>query len=286
MTMGRAVLFTPGDRSHRVERAVSGRAPAVVLDLEDGVAAGDRDGARAVVAGALPASRRPGLFVRVNPTGDPEQERDLAALAPVLAHLRGIVVPKVESADDVAGLADRLAALGHTAGPEIVPVVETCAGVLAVRSIAGAPRVATLMLGVLDLAGELGVDPVPGVGGLDQVRSWVVVAARAAGLPAPVDGPHPDLDDDEGLARSSRASRALGFGGRVVLHPRHLDLVDEGYAPTAAEVERARRILGAAESGAGSTRLPDGTFVDAPVIARARRVIDGTEGGRREHAPA
>ncbi|WP_281427981.1 HpcH/HpaI aldolase/citrate lyase family protein [Streptomyces yatensis] len=292
MNLGRTLLFSPGDHARRVERALASPAATVVLDLEDGVAEGAaKEAARATIARALSSTRRTGLFVRVNGTGSPEQAADLAVLAPVLGHVTGIVVPKVESGKEVAQLGERLHEIERDLGIEpgsllVVPVVETCAGLLAAPGIAAAPRVAALILGVLDLAAELGVSPVAGSGGLDHVRVHLAVAARAARLPAPADGPHPDLEDDEGLRRSSLASRALGFGGRVVLHPRQLEAVERAYAPTADEVLRARRVVEAAAAGAGSLRLPDGTFVDEPVIAWARAVLAETGEVTREHAPA
>ncbi|MCE0763222.1 CoA ester lyase [Pseudonocardia kujensis] len=272
MRVDRTLLFTPGDAPRRIGRALSLRFSTVVLDLEDGVGAGPAKWqARTAVVRALTVSRRPGLMVRINGLDDPEHLADLEALRPVLGHAAAVVVPKVESAARLAELAD-------TVRVPVVPVIESCTGLLAAAEIATAPQVARVILGVLDLAAELGVSPVPGEAGLDHARTHLAVASRAAGLRAPIDGPHPDLDDEEGLIRSSRASRALGFGGRVVLHPRHLDAVARAYAPTAAEIERARRVVDAAGSRPGSLRLSDGTFVDAPVVARAQALLEEVHG--------
>ncbi|MGW6796603.1 HpcH/HpaI aldolase/citrate lyase family protein [Streptomyces chartreusis] len=272
MRVDRTLLFTPGDAPRRISRALSLRSSTVVLDLEDGVAAGPAKWqARTAVVRALTDSRRPGLMVRINGLDDPEHLADLEALRPVLGHAAAVVVPKVESAG-------RLAAFAATVRVPVVPVIESCTGLLAAAEIATAPQVARMILGVLDLAAELCVSPVPGDAGLDHARTHLAVASRAARLPAPIDGPHPDLDDEEGLIRSSRASRALGFGGRVVLHPRHLDAVARAYAPTAAEIERARLIVEAAASKPGSLRLSDGTFVDAPVVARAQALLEEVHG--------
>ncbi|GAA3525203.1 CoA ester lyase [Amycolatopsis ultiminotia] len=269
MDLGRTVLFCPGDHPRRVERALAAPAATVVLDLEDGVAPEARVQARATVVRALAAAHRPRLFVRVNASGTAEQSADFAALAPVLGHGAGVVLPKAGSGAEITAVAERLAGIEHTAGAlRIVPVVETCAGLLAAAEIAAADRVAALILGVLDLAAELRVSP---AAGLDHARAHLAIAARAAGLPGPIDGPHPALDDDEGLTRTSLASRALGFRGRVVLHPRQLDPVDRAYAPAPEEIRHARKVVEA--TGAGSLRLPDGTFVDRPVVARAHAVL-------------
>jgi citrate lyase beta subunit len=276
MNLGRTLLFSPGDHARRVARALVSPAGSVVLDLEDGVADGEpKARGRATIARALATAGRAGLFVRVNATDSAEQAADLDELAPVLARATGVVVPKVEFAGEVSAVAGRLAQIERDAGAapgslRIVPVIETCAGLLAAPAIAASERVAGLILGVLDLAAELGVSP---TGGLDHARAHLAVAARAAGLRGPIDGPHPDLDDDDGLGDTSRASRALGFSGRVVLHPRQIDIVERAYAPTAEEIRHARRVLEASGVGEGSLRLPDGTFVDKPVVVRAQALL-------------
>jgi len=258
-----------------VERALATPAGSVVLDLEDGVAGGaPKARARAAVADVLARTSRR-VFVRVNATGTADHAVDLDELAPVLARAAGVVLPKAESSGEVAALGERLAAVERAAGAEpgvvrIVPVIETCQGLLDAAAIAAAPRVAGLVLGVLDLAAELDVSP---GSGLAHARAHLAVAARAAGLGGPIDGPHPDLDDDRGLADTSRTSRDLGFSGRVVLHPRQIGIVERAYRPTDDELRHARRIVEAAGSGAGSLRLPDGTFVDKPVVARALALL-------------
>ncbi|MEU8874034.1 CoA ester lyase [Streptomyces javensis] len=262
MNLGRTLLFSPGDHERRVERALTSPAATVVLDLEDGAADGAaKEAGRATIARALPAARRRGVFVRINATGTADQAADLTALAPVLDRVDGIVLPKAETRGEVDDLPGDL---------PVLPVVETPAGLLAAAEIATSPRAVGLILGVLDLAAELGVDPVTG---LDHARAHLTVAARAAGLPGPVDGPYPDLDDEDGLARSSRRSRAAGYSGRVVLHPRQIPVVERAYAPTQVEIAHARQIVAAAGKGSGSLRLPNGTFVDKPVITRAQALL-------------
>jgi len=247
MLMGRTLLFTEAERAG-VERVMSVLSTTVGLDFGVGLAAGPaKDLARETVVQALSAARRTGVLVRISGPSDPEQVVDLDALASVLGNVEGLVVPEVTSADEVVRLGERLETMGFGA-LRIVPMIETCAAVLAAADIAAAPRVGGVVLGAWTLAKELGVSPVPGEGGLDPVRVHLAVAARAAGLPAPVDGPHPTLDDVDGLRRSSGASRALGFGGRVVLRSEHLATVSQAYDSTDAELKRARDGVVAAAS--------------------------------------
>jgi citrate lyase subunit beta/citryl-CoA lyase len=282
MRVGRTVLFVPGDRPDRIAKACATQADAVAVDLEDAVAAQAKDQARTTVTAALAeVAPRPGLLLRVNPIDGPWFEADVAAAATVLDRLAGVLLPKVEDPDQVhrldALLTDAETAAGAPLGrTALLPIVETARGVLAAPAIATAGRrVATLLFGTLDLAADLGVAPTVEGRELLHARSQVVLATAAAGLPGPIDGPHAALDDVDGLTRSSAAARALGFTGRVVLHPRQLEPVRTAFAPTDAELDRAREILAAhdAAGGAGAFRLPDGTFVDRPVLARAAALL-------------
>jgi citrate lyase subunit beta/citryl-CoA lyase len=281
MTVGRTLLFVPGDRPRRIATALASDADAVAVDLEDAVAEDAKDAARQSAVGAVQAAPpRAGLFLRVNALDGPWFEADIAAVAEVLPRLTGVLLPKTEDAGQIRRLAHLLTEaeaevgvpIGRTA---VLPIVESARGVLAAPAIADAdPRVTTLLFGTLDLAADLGVTPTVEGRELLHARSQVVLATAAAGLPGPLDGPHADLDDLDGLERSSAAARALGFTGRVVLHPRQLGPVRAAFSPTDAELARAREILAARETaGSGAFRLPDGTFVDRPVLLRAAALL-------------
>ncbi len=278
----RTLLFVPGDRPSRIATACASPADAVAVDLEDAVAAPAKAAARDTATAAITAAApREGLFLRVNALDGPWAEGDLAAACAVLPRLAGLIVPKAEDPGALRALGHELAEeaaglpTGHTA---LLPIVESARGVLAAPEIARCPRVATLLLGTLDLAADLGVTPSIEGRELLHARSHVVLATRAAGLPGPLDGPHPDLDDDAGLVRSSVAARDLGYTGRVVLHPRQLDPVRTAFSPGDTELEWARRVLAAHEraqaDGIGAVRLDDGTFVDRPVVLRAAALLD------------
>jgi citrate lyase beta subunit len=275
----RSALFVPGDRPDRIARAGARGADVVVVDLEDAVAAVSKTRARAVTAEQLRTGLPGPTAVRVNAVDSGELEADVAALAEVLDRVAAVLLPKADGPEAVQRLVDLLDRAG-TATP-VVPIVETPLGVFEARATAAAsPRVTTLLFGPVDLAAELGVETsVEGVEFL-HARSQVVLAAAAAGLAAPLDGPHTVLGDTDGLVRSTREARRLGFGGKVVIHPEQIQPVREGFGPTAADVALARNVVDvaaeAAARGVGVARLPDGTFIDDPVVRRARAIlVDG-----------
>jgi citrate lyase subunit beta/citryl-CoA lyase len=274
MSLGRTLLFVPGDRPDRIAKALATDADAVAVDLEDAVADAVKEQARSLATDALAGltGTGPAVFVRINGLETPWAEADLAAVIDIGDRLAGVIVPKVESAAQVHRLDETL-----PAGLVVVPIVETARGVLEAPAIAAAPRVPTLVFGSLDLSADLGVSPSVEGRELLHARSHVVLATAAAGLVGPIDGPHADLDDEEGLTRSSIAARELGFTGRVVLHPRQLAAVRAAFSPSEAELDRAREVMAAYRraqaAGVGAVRLPDGTFIDRPVVVRAAALL-------------
>jgi citrate lyase subunit beta/citryl-CoA lyase len=235
-------------------------ADIVLLDLEDAVPPHMKDRAREMVAAAV-ASRT--CWVRVNRARTVECERDLEAVAGAVSGLR---VPKVESAEDVAWVAQR------APGVPLDCTIESARGVVAALEIASAPACSLLSYGGLDLAADLGI----GGGETETLfaRSFLVVAARAAGKPPPSDGVYPMLDDDEGLRAEAEAARRLGFYGKSAIHPRQLSVIHDVYEPVAEELEWARQVLSAFErSGGAATKTATGQFVDEPLARRARQIL-------------
>lgn len=277
----RTALFVPGDRPDRVAKAAGLGADAVVVDLEDAVADSAKGLARSRTVEALAAFpvSGPRLLVRLNAVGTAAFDDDFDALRPVLAGVDALVLPKVDGAAEAEELHARLEHSERTGGPPtgVVPIVETARGILAAREIAQAPRVSTLLFGAADLSDELGLDPGPDGDELLYARSQVVLASAAAGVGSPLDGPYLRLDDADGLARSARYARRLGFAGKAVIHPAQLPAVDAEFRPDAAAVRWAHEVdvafTRAERAGQGSVRLGDGTFVDYPVARRARAIL-------------
>jgi citrate lyase subunit beta/citryl-CoA lyase len=285
----RNALFVPGDRPDRIAKALTSGAEAVVVDLEDAVAESAKDQARASAVRSLSEVPETGavVMVRCNAVGTSHFAADVAALAPLLGRLAAVVLPMVAGPRDVEALDEELRRLEEAASVEprstrIVPTVETAAAVLDARAIAGAsPRVLTLLFGSADLSHQLGVTPTAAGAELATARSSVVLAAAAAGVGRPLDGPYLVLDDQEGLETSARTARDLGFGGKGLIHPAQLPTVSRLFSPTAEEIAWAREVDAAFSSaernGRSAVRLADGTFVDYPVAYRARALLHATD---------
>lgn len=223
-------LFVPGNRPDRFAKALASGAGAVIVDWEDAVAPADKIAVREQFAQAwpsVPPADRARLLLRINAAGTPWHAGDVAALPALAAQgLTTVVVPKAESA---AALAPVAAAL--RGGGALLPLIESAAGLDAVRQIAHAPQVARLLFGHLDFQADVGMTCGPGEEELVPVRLHVVLASRLAGLAPPVDGVTTETQD---LALvQAHAARALrgGFGGKLCIHPAQVAAVHAAFAP-------------------------------------------------------
>ncbi|MEU7055683.1 CoA ester lyase [Streptomyces sp. NPDC046197] len=268
-------LYVPGDRPHRVTKALTAGADVVVVDLEDAVAPDRKEYARAATAELLTEPPPVPVHVRVNAVQGPLAAADLAAVA-ALPGLAGLRLPKVTSAEQVVRIAEGTeAAVGPSqaegGGPPLYALLETALAVEHAYAIAAAHEsLRGISIGEADLRADLGVRNDVG---LDWSRARVVVAARAAGLAPPAQSVHPDIRDLEGLASSCAHGRALGFLGRAAIHPRQLPIIERAYLPTDRELEEAETIVKAATTEPGAQALPDGRFIDAAVVAAAQRTL-------------
>jgi citrate lyase subunit beta / citryl-CoA lyase len=279
----RTMLFTPANHARHVEKALAGPADAVILDLEDAVAVEEKPGARALLPGilaGLPATA-PRVFVRVNCLTTPFAYADLRSA--VRVGLSGIVLPKVESREDVATADWLLTQLEAEQGlatnsVELLPIIETATALTRLDEIATAsPRIRRLTFGAGDFTLDTNMEWTPGNEGVLWGRIRTVVASRAAGLAAPIDTVYPALPDGAGFESEARQARRLGFEGKLCLHPDQVTIGNEVFTPTASEVGEAHRVLEAFEravaGGSASIQL-DGRFIDYPIAERARRVIE------------
>ena len=234
-------------------KAPSLPADEIVVDLEDGVAPEDKERARGLAVATLrrgPLGRTTAL--RVNARSTQWWEDDLRAAAEARPDV--VVLPKVESPEDVSAAAELL-----PAGVGLEVLIETARGLVEVERIAAVGHgLEALVFGPADMAASLGVPVLTiGAGNSEYALRRIVAAARAFGLQA-VDGPHARLGDDLGLVLSARRALAHGYDGKWVIHPGQIEPVNFAFTPSPADVERARRIL--ATSG-GAERL-DGEMVD------------------------
>ncbi len=258
----RTLLFVPGNRPDRFDKAAACGADAVILDLEDAVAPHAKAQARDAVANWLSPERE--VLVRVNGTETPWFQDDIAmALAPGVA---GIVLPKVE------GLDEGLIAACVAAQKAILPMVESAVGLSNVGLIALASGVQRLIFGSLDFQEDLGIDG-------DELellayRSQLVLVSRLAGLAAPVDGVSAVLHDPESLRASALRARRQGFGGKLCIHPAQIGVVNAAFAPSERELSWARQVLEVAGHAQGAVVAVDGAMVDRPLILKARAILD------------
>lgn len=271
-----SMLFVPGSRPKMIEKARGLDAPAVIIDLEDGVGLGEKHEARENVRAALDRewTDRPLLFVRVNSPASEYFAADLAAVAPL--GLVGVCVPKCESADDIHRAEGALERAGASPSLRLVPFVESALGIVRAYEIATAStRVVAMALGSEDLAANIGMRRTKQGAELVYFRSAVSVAAHAAGA-IPIDAVFIDFNDPDGLERDAAVGRALGFGGKQIIHPSQIAPVARAYAPTEDEVARATRIVDAFDEAERSGRgvvVVDGQMIDRPIVLQARRVL-------------
>ncbi|MFB6102889.1 MAG: CoA ester lyase [Haloplanus sp.] len=269
----RTVLFSPGDRPSMCRTAPSTGADTVVFDLEDAVAPSRKAEARAAVADLLGEStfdpEGVEVVVRVGAAAAAADLDALAARTP--RRLDAVMVPKA-SVDRVSGVADMLA--DRDLSVPILALIETATGVLDARDVAALDAVDAVCFGAEDLAADLGATRTDEGTEVLYAREHVVLAARAAGVDA-IDTVHTALDDTAGLRSAAAFAATLGYDGKMVVHPDQVSVVDEAFAPDPEDVAWARRVLAAREDADGRGVFEvDGEMIDAPLVARAERILD------------
>jgi len=264
----RTWLFVPGNDDHKIQKALASPADVVIVDWEDGVPAHQKDTARAVSAALLaqPLARR--AIIRINSAQTSAYPADVAALAHL--PIATVMLPKVEQPAEVVQLA-------NSVGRAIIPLLESALGLERAAIIAGAhAQIERLAFGPLDFLADVGGQWSPEGEALHYARSRLVIASRVAGLPGPIDGVYPQLNDPDGLRRDALIGRRLGFAGKMLLHPAQIAIVRAVFAPTPAEIAQAEQILRAFEEAVAANRSVvsvDGRFVDPPVVRWAQQVL-------------
>ena len=271
----RSLLFVPAVRPDRFPKALATGADAVCIDLEDGVAPGAKDAARAQAL-ALLAGRGPSaaeVSLRINDAKTELGRTDLAALVDSGARPDALMLPKVAGADEIRAVGAALAR-GAGALPLIVQI-ETAAGLLAAAEIAAAsPHVSAVFFGAIDLSADLGC--AVEWEALLYARSRVVLAAGAAGVAA-LDSPFMDVPALDALAEETSRVRRLGFTGKAAIHPTQVPVIQAAFAPSAAETAWARKIVAAYERQQGGVLLVEGQLIELPVVRSARRTLRSAE---------
>lgn len=281
----RSYLFVPADSERKLAKAKDVGADALILDLEDAVAADARPAARKLAAEFLQDNRN--VWVRINPIDSVDAPLDLAGVMP--AGPAGIILPKPRNVDDVRQLADQLDQLEAKHGLEAgqTRIISLCTerpeALFSLHGYAGAPRrLLGLSWGAEDLGAALGATANRDAAGnwlptFELARSLCLLAAAAAELVA-IDTVFTDFRDLDGLAKYAANARRDGFGGMLAIHPAQVDVINQAFTPTAEEIERAEKILALFESnpGAGTLGL-DGEMIDRPHLLQAQRLLDRKE---------
>lgn len=253
------LLFVPANRPDRLDKAAATDADAVIVDLEDAVSFDQKEAARAAMSGAVEnAARRKPVVVRINGSDTQWHAGDVAAAAILL--VTAVMLPKAESAAQCEAVAQK-------SGKPVIALVETARGVHNAAEIARS--CSRMAFGNLDFAADLGM-------GQDRMalahaRSTLVLASRVAQIAPPIDGVTQEFTDLSVVEDDSRHSRAMGFGGKLLIHPRQIDAARLAFLPSPAEIAWAQRILAAVGAETGVLTV-DGQMVDAPVVKRAQHI--------------
>lgn len=260
--LGPALLFCPGDRPDRFAKAAAA-ADTVILDLEDAVAPGAKDAARAAVQGSELDPAR--TVVRVNPAGSGLQAADLAAVR--ASPFRLLMLAKAESTAELDALE----------GFRVIALCESARGVVAAEQLAAHPAVVGLSWGAEDLAASLGGRSSRFENGdyrdvARSARARVLLAAGAAGKAA-FDAVHLDIADTEGLAAEATDAAESGLAGSMCIHPSQVEVIRRAFAPSADALDWARRVLAAAGTAGSGVFVVDGRMIDEPLLRQARRIV-------------
>lgn len=264
----RSLLFVPATRPDRFGKALATLADAVCLDLEDSVPADRKAEAREQIRVYLQDVAGAGSLrtVRINVWDSEDGLRDTVALLDQAVAPAAILVPKVDSAEALAGAA----AIFARRGIPLVALIETVAGLRQADAIARIPGVAALVFGSADYAAEVG--STMSAAALAAPRAHIAQAAGAAGIGC-LDGVWLKIDDAAGLRGDCETVRELGFTGKPALHPSQLETIHAVFTPDAAAIAEARAVLDAFAASSGGVAMHRGRMLDAPVVAQARRVV-------------
>jgi len=270
----RSVLYMPSSNERALEKAKSIACDGLILDLEDAVAPDAKPSAREAACAAAASGEygRRTLTIRANGIGTEWHDDDLAAAAK--AGPAAVVVPKVNSAEEVGRLVDALERAGAPDHTKLWAMIETPIAILDVLSIARASeRLTCLVMGTNDLVKELYAEHVPGRAPILPSLHTALLAARAAGI-AILDGVYNDVKDEDGYLAECEQGRQMGFDGKTLIHPGQVDGANTAFAPSEQAVDDARGLIAAFEDGQGSGVVTyNGRMVEALHVESARRTL-------------
>ncbi|MCK5778412.1 MAG: CoA ester lyase [Rhodospirillales bacterium] len=277
----RTYLFTPGNHPRRVEKAFTLATDVVILDLEDAVAVAEKVKTRDIVRETLAKPRETAAFVRVNAYDTPFCYGDICAV--VCPELDGIMLPKLESVADLKSVEWLIANLEREQGMEVgtidlLPIIETAKGAANLRDmVLAGSRVKRFAFGAGDYTRDLGMDWTMEEAELLPIRSEMVLASRLGGLEPPIDTVYIHIKEHDLFKQSCDTVRALGFQGKLCIHPDQIGPANTAFSPTADSIAWSEKIVAAfdeAEKQGVASIQVDGYFVDYPIVEKAQRTVD------------
>ena len=291
MGVFRSFLFAPGNHPRKVEKVFDVGSDAVILDLEDAVANDEKIATREVIVAALQRPRRNLGYVRINSFVTEFCFGDLEAI--IGPGLDGIVLPMVENASQLLAVDWMVGNLERKHGLEagavdIMPILETGKGIAALHEIAGCgSRVRHMAFGAGDYTHDMSMDWTLDEVELNDARARMVLASRAADLEPPLDTVWIHIKDLDGMRASSQRVKRMGFQGKMCIYPPQVEIVNEVFSPSAAEIDHAERVVAAfkeAEKAGSSSIQLDGYFIDYPIVYKAQRILDAAQAIREQEA--
>jgi citrate lyase subunit beta/citryl-CoA lyase len=265
----RTLLFVPGNRPERFDKALASNPDAVVLDLEDSVPVAEKENARHSIGGAWKALRSQPvpIVLRINPPATDAGRADLTLLRS-LDSPAAVMVPKAESAEALASV--RAAAPAS----DLLPLIESAAGLEALATVASALGVLRLVIGHIDFMADTGINCSPDERELDPLRFAVAMQTRLRNLSLPIDGVTTAFADDDRLRSDVARAMRFGFGGKLCIHPRQVPVVHACMLPSSDEIAWAQRVMHANAAASGAAVQLNGRMIDLPVVLQARRTLD------------
>lgn len=280
--MRRSMLFMPGNTPNMLINAAYLGADSIIFDLEDAVSPAEKDAARILIRNTIRYMdfENQEIIVRINSIDTPFWQADIDTILPEKPNL--LLLPKANRSEDIVLVDEYMTKVEEKLGLEIgsiglMPLIETALGLENSFAIASASkRIKAMLLGAEDLTADLQCSRTKEGKEIEYARGRIVVAARAAGIDV-YDTPFTDVNDDEGIITDTKFAKSLGFTGKASISPRHIEVINNIFSPTQAEIDYAYEVMDAIalakEQGKGAIALR-GKMIDAPIVARAERTID------------
>lgn len=258
--VARSILFVPGNRPDRFDKATASGAHQIVIDLEDAVAPDEKNEARAAVAAWLATGKVAGVRINAADTDWFADDINMLAKSPSAT----IMLPKSD--------ADSLKATSQALSEhKLIALIETVKGFKELEQVVRIPGVSRIAFGSVDFGTETGI--ADEADAMTIVRSQIVIESCFAGLEPPLDGVSVDFTDPEKMHADASRSRQLGFGGKLCIHPKQVAVVNQSFKPDDSQVAWARRVIAAMQESKGGATTVDGKMVDKPVVIQAERVL-------------